>query len=69
MKPRSIRPQEEMGIDTTLQSKKMSIDTPIGKIESDSGNHLFDIFSIIFVIGVLYIGKKFIDKAINNFKL
>ena len=69
MKPRSIRPQEEMGIDTTLQSKKMSLETPIGKIESDSGSHLFDVFSIILVIGVMYIGKKFIDNVADNFKL
>ena len=47
----------------------MSIETPIGKIESDSGNHLFDVFSIILVIGVLYIGKKFIDNVADNFKL
>ena len=69
MKPRSIRPQEEMGIDTTLQSKKMSLETRIGKIESDSGSHLFDVFSIILVIGVMYIGKKFIDNVADNFKL
>ena len=69
MRPRSIRNEEAGIVDTTLQSKKMSIETPIGKIESDSGNHLFDIFSIILVIGVMYIGKKFIDNVADNFKL
>ena len=64
MKPKPINQ-----VDTTLQSKKMSIDTPIGKIESDSGSHVFDLFSIIFVIGVLYVGKKFIDKVIKDFKI
>ena len=58
MKPRHI------GLDTTLTSKKMSIKTPIGTIESDSGNHYLDIASIIFVIMVLYIGKKLIDRKI-----
>ena len=64
MKPKPINT-----LDTTLQSKKMSIETPIGKIESDSGNHLIDIGSIIFVIGILYIGKKLVDKTIDNFRL
>lgn len=63
MKPRHI------GLDTTLQSKKMSIETPIGKIESDSGNHILDIVSIIFVIAVLYVGKKYLDQIIEKFRL
>ena len=69
MKPRSIRNEESGIVDTTLQSKKMSLETPIGKIESDSGSHLFDVFSIILVIGIMYIGKKFIDNVADKFKL
>ena len=57
MKPRPINT-----LDTTLQSKKVSIETPIGKIESDSGNHYLDIISIIVVIAALYTGKKLVDK-------
>ena len=64
MKPRPIR-KIETGVDTTLQSKKMSIETPIGKLESDSGNHYLDVASIILVIGVLYVGKKLVDKYIR----
>ena len=64
MKPKSIR-REETGVDTTLQSKKMSIETPIGKLESDSGNHLIDVTSIVLVIGLLYVGKKLVDKYIK----
>ena len=59
MKPKPINT-----LDTTLQSKKMSIETPIGKIESDSGNHYLDLLSIIVVIAVLYVGKKLVDKYI-----
>jgi 4-aminobutyrate aminotransferase-like enzyme len=60
MKPKHI------GLDTTLTAKKMSIETPIGiTIESDSGNHYLDLLSIIVVIGVLYVGKKLIDKKIK----
>ena len=58
-----------MAMQDTLQSKKMSIETPIGKLESDSGNHYLDIASIIFVIAVLYIGKKIIDRTIKDFRL
>ena len=59
MKPKPINKP-----DTTLQSKKMSIETPIGTIESDSGNHYLDLLSIIVVIAVLYVGKKIVDKYI-----
>ena len=64
-----LKPKPINTLDTTLQSKKMSIETPIGKIESDSGNHYLDILSIIVVIGVMYAGKKIIDKKIDNFRL
>ena len=62
MKPKPIMPMNQ---DTTLQSKKMSIETPLGKIESDSGNHYLDVASIIIVIGVMYIGKRLINKYIG----
>ena len=54
-----------MNPDTTLQSKKMSVETPIGKIESDSGSQIVDIISVVGVIAILYIGKKLIDKVIK----
>ena len=60
MKPKPI------GVDTTLQAKKMSFETPMGKIESDSGNHLIDIGCIIVVILILYTCKKFIDRKFNE---
>mgnify|MGYP003133503623 CR=1 FL=1 len=64
-KPINIKPVQQ----DTLQSKKMSIETPLGTIESDSGNHYLDVASVIFVIAVLYIGKKILDKCIKNFRL
>jgi hypothetical protein len=42
--------------------EKFSVETPIGKLESDSGNHMIDILSVVGVIGVLYIGKVLINK-------
>ena len=47
------------------QSEKITIDTPYGTIESDSGNHMVDIITIVGVIGILYIGKKLIGKFIK----
>jgi len=36
----------------------MELETPIGTIKSDSGNHLFDVVSIIFVIAAFFAIKK-----------
>jgi len=52
-------------LDTTLTYKKMKIETPMGTLESDSGNHFIDVISIIGVIAVLYIGKKLVNKYIK----
>ena len=62
MKPKPIK---QFPGDTTLTSKKMSIETPMGTLESDSGNHYIDVLSIIVVIGVMYVGKKMVDKYIR----
>ena len=32
------------------RQEKISIDTPYGTIESDSGNHLVDISTVVFII-------------------
>ena len=60
-KPINIKPVQQ----DTLQSKKMSVETPIGKLESDSGNHFIDIISVVGVISILYIGKKLVNKYIK----
>ena len=59
--------------DTTLVTKsvqRLKVDTPLGSIESDSGNHWIDIMTILGVILVLYVGKKVVDrtfkKIVNN---
>ena len=42
----------------------MTIVTPVGSIESDSGNHIMDILSVVFVIGFFVLIKKVImDKT------
>ena len=60
-----MKPKPIMAMQDTLQSKKMSIETPIGKLESDSGNHLIDVTSIVLVIVLLYVSKKLVDKYIR----
>tara|TARA_R100001443_G_scaffold113299_1_gene127766 strand:+ start:562 stop:705 length:144 start_codon:yes stop_codon:yes gene_type:complete len=39
-------------------TKKVKLETPMGTIESDSGNHLIDIASVIFIIACILIFKK-----------
>ena len=46
------------------QPKKMKIETPIGSIESDSGSHTIDFLSVILIVGIMFIGKKLINKCI-----
>ncbi len=47
-------------------AKSVKIETPIGSLESDSGNHMIDIFTIIIVISILYIGKQLVNKYITT---
>ena len=42
--------------------KKIRFETPVGAIESDSGSHIMDGFTIVILILVLYLGKKIVDK-------
>ena len=42
--------------------EQFKIQTPIGSVESDSGNHLVDIASIIVVIVVFFVIKKIMGK-------
>ena len=38
--------------------QRMKIETPIGSIESDSGNHFLDISSVVIVVLLLLFIKK-----------
>ena len=44
------------------KTKKVRIETPIGAIESDSGNHLVDIGTVFMLAVSLYLIIKFIKK-------
>ena len=44
------------------KTQKVRIETPIGAIESDSGNHLMDIGTVLMLAVSLYLIIKFIKK-------
>ena len=45
--------------------REFVIETPVGSIKSDSGNHFVDVMSVIVVIAILFIGKVIVKKIIN----
>ena len=47
----------------TEVAPRIKIDTPIGSIESDSGNHIIDGVTVVVIIAVVYIFKRIIDKV------
>ena len=47
---------------TMIHPKRLKIETPIGSVESDSGNHAIDIFSIALIICLVFIGKKILGR-------
>tara|TARA_R100001530_G_scaffold109529_1_gene76905 strand:+ start:476 stop:616 length:141 start_codon:yes stop_codon:yes gene_type:complete len=40
------------------EPKKLKIETPIGSVESDSGNHLVDVVTVVGFILVFFIFKR-----------
>ena len=37
-------------MDMNKQSKSIKIETPVGSIESDSGNHFLDLITVIIIV-------------------
>ena len=44
----TLRPKPIM--DMNKQSKSIKIETPVGSIESDSGNHFLDLITVIIIV-------------------
>ena len=42
--------------------QKVRIETPIGAIESDSGNHLVDVGTVVLLTFILYLFIRFIKQ-------
>ena len=49
----------------TKQTKKMTIVTPMGSIESDSGSHFVDVLTILGFVVALILMKKIISKYVK----
>ena len=49
-------------ITANIAPKRFKIETPVGSLESDSGNHIVDVMSVIIVVVVLYFSKYIIKK-------
>ena len=45
--------------------QQFKIQTPIGSVESDSGSHIMDVTSVLFVIVILFIAKKIVSRYIK----
>ena len=53
MQPKSIHQTDG------LNAKSVRVETPIGAIESDSGNHLVDIGTVLIIIVLFFGARKF----------
>ena len=42
--------------------QQFKIETPIGSVESDSGNHLVDVGTVVIVIVVFFVVKRLVGK-------
>ncbi|QDP45737.1 MAG: hypothetical protein Unbinned5179contig1000_24 [Prokaryotic dsDNA virus sp.] len=40
------------------KTERFKIETPIGSVESDSGNHAIDVISVLFIVIVVLVFKK-----------
>ena len=47
------------------KTESVKIETPIGSIESDSGNHLIDVGSVVVIIVLMYIVKLIVGKYVK----
>ena len=45
-------------INTKNEVRKIKIETPIGSVESDSGNHLVDVVTVVGIILVFFVFKR-----------
>ena len=47
--------------------REFAIETPIGSVRSDSGNHGLDVLSVLGVVCILYVGRILMKKIIKRF--
>tara|TARA_B100001094_G_C17992315_1_gene700835 strand:+ start:517 stop:660 length:144 start_codon:yes stop_codon:yes gene_type:complete len=44
------------------KTKQFKIQTPVGSVESDSGNHIVDVITVLVAILLVFVGKKIMEK-------
>ncbi len=44
------------------KTKQFKIQTPVGSVESDSGNHIVDVITVLAAILLVFVGKKIMEK-------
>ena len=49
-----------------INEREFVIESPIGSIKSDSGNHTLDVVSVVGVVAILWVGKIIIKKVIDK---
>ena len=49
-----------------MEDRQFAIETPVGSIVSDSGDHFTDVVTVLGVIIVLYIGKKIMSYFVRR---
>ena len=47
------------------KTKQFKIQTPVGSVESDSGNHFLDLFSIVFIVTFVLVVKKMVNRYVK----
>ena len=50
-----------------MDQREFAIETPIGSVRSDSGNHGLDVLSVLGVVCILYVGRILMKKIIKMF--
>ena len=50
-----------------MDQREFVIETPIGSVRSDSGNHGLDVLSVLGVVCILYVGRILMKKIIKRF--
>tara|TARA_R100001594_G_scaffold149672_1_gene208188 strand:+ start:1035 stop:1232 length:198 start_codon:yes stop_codon:yes gene_type:complete len=60
--------ESEIPYNQHQEDREFIIETPIGSVKSDSGNHFVDVISVVGVIAILYIGKNIMGKYFSLFK-
>ena len=49
-----------------MEDRQFSIETPVGSISSDSGNHFTDVATVLGIIVFLYAGNKLMEYIVKR---